>query len=73
MTKTRSCKCATKVNKLLEAQNEELVLSIRLSSGQAYAVILTQKIDPKKRTKKHTLLATYCPFCGKKYPERSGK
>jgi hypothetical protein len=31
--------------------------------------VATEKLDDKKRQKPITLFASYCPFCGEKYPE----
>ncbi len=74
----KTCKCI-KVNGLLNEQGHELVLSYLFDPkggdiGTA-VVIETQKwlgFTGKKR-KKQTLIASFCPFCGKKYPERKGR
>ncbi len=62
-----ACQCIDKVNAELAKQNEILVLSLRVT-GASYTVVATTKHDPTLRTKRHTLIATFCPFCGKKYP-----
>jgi len=67
--KVKNCKCVDKVLKELEKNNEQLVLAFTMK-GQAFPVIETMKIDVKKRTRRKMLVATFCPFCGKKYEKK---
>lgn len=64
------CTCVKQVNELLGDQNSMVVTAIYLfnpeRSGQVY--VETRKINPQKRGKAARLLASYCPFCGEKYP-----
>lgn len=60
------CKCITKLNVSL-AEHNTVVLTTLFSS---WALISTVKDDPKKRGKPVSVVASYCPFCGKRYPER---
>jgi hypothetical protein len=44
-----------------------------LEGDAAPALIEIAKIDRKKRTPSHSLVASYCPFCGNEYPKRKGR
>lgn len=65
-----SCNCIDQVNKELEKYNTELGIGHSLNfDTQKISVILyveTRKVDPKTRGKKKNVIASYCPFCGKK-------
>ncbi len=65
-----SCSCANLVDNRLRDFNTRLVKQICLNmdtrSADAALTIATEKIDAKKRAPKKTVLATYCPFCGRK-------
>lgn len=70
MPRTNKCKCREQVDKELEQFNTRLERPLMLdwSSKDASVGLLisTTKIDPKKRGQKKSVLATHCPFCGKK-------
>lgn len=63
--KSAGCKCADKVDAELQAQGARLTVAIKLN-GEAFAVVATHRV--KKGVKLKTLVATFCPFCGKEYP-----
>jgi hypothetical protein len=72
------CDCIEKLNKDLAENHPELNTRIHVpivfnfekrQHVEPKAIILTEKIDGKKRKKAITLFATYCPFCGKEYKE----
>jgi hypothetical protein len=66
------CKCASKLNEKIKPMN--YALSRNLFEGDAApALIEIAKIDRKKRTASMSLVASYCPFCGKKYPKRKSR
>ena len=62
------CDCIDTVNKLLEEQNGEVLCSHLLKGGRIAIIELVKK-DNKVRKKPGTMLATFCPFCGVKYPQ----
>jgi hypothetical protein len=63
------CNCATKMDAALKAHNYMLCRNL-LEGDKAAALVEITKIDRKKRTGSMSLVASYCPFCGKKYPKR---
>lgn len=68
MTKSKTCRCIDKLEKLLQSQNQELALSLSMSSNYPdRCVVATQKIDTRIRKKTPVLVASFCPFCGNKY------
>jgi len=64
------CDCATRLDGHLKEKNYMLCRNL-FEGAAAPALVEIAKIDRKKRTPSMSLVATYCPFCGKKYPERS--
>lgn len=66
------CDCIENVEKRLKAQdppnNTMLLLNLL---GPRRALVATCKRDDKKRQKPSYMMATFCPFCGEKYPERA--
>ena len=70
-----TCECIERVNTAMrnQGQNQEVTASIRLRPEGvfAFAVIETEKVDPRRRTKDPRLIATFCPFCGVKYAQPS--
>lgn len=60
------CNCVAKVNVNLAKYNT--VLETTLFSF--WALVRTGKVDRKKRGKPSTVAASYCPFCGNKYPSK---
>lgn len=67
--KARNCKCAVRVDKKLAANGAmlDLPLSTNPELSRVCIVATMKSRDTLKRYKPTTLLATYCPFCGKKY------
>ena len=63
------CKCATQMDAAIKEHNYVLCRNL-LEGENAPALVEIAKIDRKKRTPSMSLVANYCPFCGKKYPER---
>jgi len=66
------CKCASRLDEKLKSLNYMLSRNL-LEGEEAPALIEIVKIDRKKRTPSQSLVASYCPFCGDKYPERQGR
>lgn len=66
------CKCASRMNEKLRDHN--YVLSRNLLEGdKAPALVEIAKIERRKRTPSMSMVATYCPFCGIKYPQRKSR
>lgn len=70
------CTCIEQCNTQLEEQGEntaiDVPLRINFCSGKSYppqCCIAVVKRDPKNRKKPITLLAAYCPMCGRKYED----
>ncbi len=55
-------KCFENVNEHLAKFNTQLDINL-LNTNQVF--VSTLKVDSKKRVKPRTVIATYCPFCGK--------
>lgn len=64
------CDCISRIDAKLatDAPNTMLVLNLL---GPTRAVVATCKRQEKKREKAAYVMASYCPFCGEQYPERS--
>lgn len=69
-----ACKCISNLNKSMEEQGMNSLVSVPLvidwDKGKCkppMAIIKTHKDDEKKRGKPATIVATFCPFCGKRY------
>ena len=61
-------KCLKDLNKALEHHNTKLVGNL---IGTNAVLIETEKVDSKTRGRPKTVVATFCPFCGKKLVRRS--
>lgn len=66
------CDCAKRLNGHLKERNYMLCRNM-LEGDAAAAIVEIVKIDRKKRTPSMSLVASYCPFCGKKYPKRKSR
>jgi hypothetical protein len=66
---TAGCSCIETVNRLLEPQNRRLVLSFNVLLRDLRAVVVTEKRNPRLRTRPSHMIASFCPFCGRAYPE----
>lgn len=68
------CECMTRVNAKLKDRNTKLSVSFCLSADlgdmDTMLLIQTEKVDKKLRTKAVSLVPTFCPFCGVKYPRK---
>lgn len=68
------CECIKEINKKLEEAETnsalEIPMMLNMTENTVRAdrtIIVTRKINTKKRGKAQRLLATFCPFCGEKY------
>ena len=63
------CNCIEMTNKSLEEYNTKLDVTISLFPEVMVLGILvsTTKLDTKKGGEAKNIVATYCPFCGKRY------
>jgi hypothetical protein len=62
------CDCISKVNNLLASRNTALVQDI--ISTTPHTFVATVKLKSGVRSKPVAMMATFCPFCGEKYPPR---
>lgn len=60
-----ACNCIKEMNAALREYNTVLVTNLIDPSPKA--LVLTEKLDSKKRGKPMLMFASYCPFCGTKY------
>lgn len=60
------CDCIARVDESMLSRNAKIMLPW---FGPQRPFIETTKVDEKKRGKPPRLFATFCPFCGEKYPE----
>jgi len=63
--KKSGCDCVDQIDAKLADRNTKLNLEV----FSERCVVESMKIDSKKRGAPVRVLASYCPFCGKKYPE----
>ncbi len=71
---SKMCKCVDQVNEQLAASNVKIGqgLQINFKTGQSSMSppqIVLEKINAKVRKRMPTVLCSFCPFCGKKFPE----
>lgn len=57
-----ACECLKRVDAELVSVNSGLRASM---TGKV--VLATRKLEPQKRQPARTMLATFCPFCGRRY------
>ncbi len=61
------CDCPAKFNEALAKQGHNTKVITTLFTGKC--ALYVEKADSKVRQKPINVIANYCPFCGKKYPE----
>jgi predicted molibdopterin-dependent oxidoreductase YjgC len=66
------CQCAKRMDDHLREHNYQLCRNL-FEGDEAPALIEIAKINRKMRTPSMSLVGTFCPFCGVKYPERKGR
>lgn len=76
ITNDYKCTCIEQCNEQLKEKGEntaiDVPLRINFATGTSYppqCCIAVVKRDTKNRKKTITLLAAYCPMCGRKYEE----
>ena len=69
-----ACKCIEKCNDEMErlALNTAVSVPLIINFGTGkcappMAMIATYKVDDRQRGKPKSIIATFCPFCGKRY------
>ena len=63
------CDCIDKIDEHLAQFNTKVELPMWTASGKRTPFVQTIKKDQKKRGKPRMIFASYCPFCGEKYPD----
>jgi hypothetical protein len=72
-TATTSCKCFARVDELLKPLGAMLNQNLFDRSPRAFIAVI-ENGDKRKRGQKLPLMqASYCPFCGKKYPKETDR
>lgn len=64
MSDTSKHKCFVAANKSMAPKNTEIDFAFTFTDQDVRPIIRTSKLDPAKRGRPFTLLASYCPFCG---------
>lgn len=68
------CDCMTMVNESLKSRNTRLasgfILTEDLGGMDCLPLVAVEKIDTSKRGKATSVIPTFCPFCGVKYPRK---
>ncbi len=71
------CECMNRVNEHLKADNTRLsvsfCLSEDLSAMDMLPIVQTEKVKSQIRGKPMMAVASFCPFCGTKYPRKDDK
>ncbi len=65
-----SCDCIAETNRLLAAEGHDAAVLTNLF-GPPRAVVELYKPDSNRRGKPPVLQASFCPFCGVRYPARA--
>jgi len=65
------CSCISEMDNVLREHNTCLVTTL-FRNPQVVAV-RTDKINTRVRKGPATVIASFCPFCGEKYPEHAAK
>ena len=67
-----TCDCIQTVNAMLAERNTRIMLPIVFGDQTPRVMIVTDQIETGRGKKKAAgMFATFCPFCGVKYPERA--
>jgi hypothetical protein len=59
------CNCIDEVDAFLADRNARIMMPI---IGPQRPFVETMKVDPAKRGRIPSMFASFCPFCGEKYP-----
>jgi hypothetical protein len=71
--KATGCDCLDEADKVLAQYNTIVVRAFDLN-GSELAVIATERIQIRRDGKRaKTLIAAFCPICGKAYPKPKGQ
>lgn len=66
----KGCDCIKKVNKMMKPRGYAVHHTLGVGGApQMVALDLVKIDDLKPRRGSSILVASYCPFCGKEYPE----
>lgn len=65
--KTKTCNCFSQINEHLKPYGAELLCNL---FGPPQAIISTYREKVTRGKKVPLVFATFCPFCGVKYPKK---
>lgn len=73
-TTVKPCKCLDQVNSQLKDSNAMISQGFQINfktgrSSMSPPMLATEKIDSKIRKRLPSVICSFCPFCGAKYPE----
>jgi len=65
------CDCIKEIGEQLKSMNNNTKLQICMfwDGKPSRAMIATKKVESKLHGKPNNIVASYCPFCGEKYPD----
>lgn len=67
--KTPACRCLTVADRALKKSGYRVQDLLRLKGTPRRALIVVTPLADVKKPKPLHFAASYCPFCGQKYPE----
>ena len=71
--KPRACRCIAKADRALATKHTRVVTTFALAGRDArpaMVVLATELVaDAPRRTRPVSLVASFCPLCGKEYPK----
>lgn len=68
-----SCDCFDKVNGLLKPHGAVLNFNLFDKTPRAFVVVIASTEKRKRGRKIPLMQATFCPFCGTKYPKETDR